>query len=158
MRLFIATPVTIPFYKSLIDAISPFLEANFTKGFSLHLTHHFIGEANPKDYEFNLQVPNEKITIQGFGFFGEKILYMRASSPNIDAIYYQLKQKGFIKDKKPFVAHITIARIKKIKDKAKLVKALQQFEDKSINVPFLVFLYNSTLTPNGPIYKKIYQY
>ncbi len=158
MRLFIATPVTIPFYKSLIDAISPFLEANFSKGFNLHLTHHFIGEGEPKDFEFALDVPKEDIKIQGFDFFGDKILYMKASSPNIDAIYNQLKQKGLIKDERAFVAHITIARIKKIKDKAKLVKALQQFENKCISVPFLVFLYNSTLTPNGPIYKKIYQY
>jgi len=158
MRLFIATPVVLPYLNKLQQSITPFLECKFTKKSNLHLTHLFIGEGEPKEYQFSLPIPNEAITIKGFGFFDERILYMKAQSPHIDAIYQALKRKGLIKEQKPFRPHITIARIKKIQEKENLEKLLESFSQRETKVAFTTFLYQSILTPNGPIYKKIYQY
>ncbi len=158
MRLFIATPIKIPFFNKLKDAIKPHIIGNFTKEENLHLTHIFIGEANIKSFKFNLSIPKEPITIKGFNFFNDKILYLKANSANIDSIYKQLEKKGLIKQQKPFKPHITIARIKKIKDKKALLKALEPFNNIELNAPFEVYLYSSTLTPKGPIYKKVYKY
>ncbi len=158
MRLFIATPITIPFYQTLITKISPYLVANFTKGYNLHLTHLFIGKEEPKNLKFNLNIPNEPIQLNDFDFFDEKILYLKAYSKNIDSIYKQLVEKKLIQNPKPFKPHVTIARIKKIKDKKALTEALDGFKNHQIKTNFDVFLYSSTLTPSGPIYKKIYKY
>jgi len=156
-RLFIATPVTIPTFTVIKNAISPFIEGNWTLGSNLHLTHLFIGESKEEDYKFKLNIPKEQITIKDFGFFNDKILYLKASSPNINSIYNQLQEKLQIKNKL-FTPHITLCRIKKIKDKEALLKAIEKFKDRKFKNDFSVYLYSSTLTPKGPIYKKVYKY
>ncbi len=158
MRLFIATPIQLPFFHELKSAIEPYISGSFTQESNLHITHLFIGEGNLKDYQFSLPVPKEKIKIKGFDFFGERILFCKAYSPNIDAVYKELQKRGLVKEQKPFRPHITIARIKKIKEKEGLLNALEEFSKIEIETPFLLYLYQSILTPNGPIYKKIYRY
>ena len=158
MRLFIATPVKLPFFKELKSTLTPYIDGNFTQESNLHLTHLFIGEDNPKNYKFPLPIPNEKIKIKDFDFFDERILFCKAHSPNIDAVYKELQSRGLVKEQKPFRPHVTIARIKKIEDKEGLLNALKDFNQIEIEVPFSLYLYKSILTPNGPIYKKIYRY
>lgn len=158
MRLFIATPVKLPFFKELKSTLTPYIDGNFTQELNLHLTHLFIGEDNPKNYKFPLPIPNEKIKIKDFDFFGERILFSKAYSPNIDAIYKELQKRGFVKEQKPFHPHVTIARIKKIKEKEELQKALEAFSSREVEIPFTVCLYQSILTSSGPIYKRIYNY
>jgi 2'-5' RNA ligase len=156
MRLFIATPVNLPNYKIIKNALEPFLEGNWVKGFNLHLTHLFIGEGKIEDFKFKLQIPNEKIKISGFGMFGQKILYINAHSKNIDTINKQLTKITGIKSN--FKAHITICRIKKINNFKDFSAKLKELEGFEFYIDFKVFLYSSTLTPKGPIYKKEYQY
>ncbi len=157
MRLFIATPVTLLFYKKLQVELSPYITGNWTKPFNLHLTHLFIGEDNPEDYKFNLNIPNEQIKIKGFGFFDKKILYLKAYSPNINSIHKQLLKLTNIKSK-PFKPHITLCRIKQVKDIQKVREILNKFENIETKVDYRVILYTSTLTPSGAVYKKIYNY
>ncbi len=157
MRLFIATPVTLLFYKKLQEELSSYIIGNWTKGFNLHLTHLFIGEGDPENYKFDLNIPNEQIVAKGFGFFNRKILYLKAASPNIDSIHNQLLDKIDI-DSKPFKPHITLCRIKNIKDFSKVKEILAKYEILETKIDFNVYLYNSTLTQNGPVYKKIYKY
>ena len=158
MRLFIATPVTLPFFNALKSAIMPYIHGNFTQESNLHLTHLFIGGADPESYKFSLPTPDEKIVIKGFDFFDERILFSKAHSPHIDAVYKKLQSRGLVKEQKPFRPHVTIARIKNIKEKEALLKALEPFHQIEIEVPFSLYLYQSILTPNGSIYKKIYRY
>ena len=158
MRLFIATPIALPYFQELKKAIAPHIQGKFTQESNLHLTHLFIGKGNPKDYKFFLPIPNEKIVLRGFGFFDERILYLKAASPHIDAVYKALQKRGLVKKQKPFHPHVTIARIKKIEKKELLESALQPFSKREIEIPFHLYLYQSILTPNGPIYKKIYKY
>jgi len=158
VRLFIATPIEVPFFNELKDATKPYIVGSFTKEKNLHLTHLFIGKADINNYKFKLNIPNEEISIKDFSFFGEKILYLKAYSPNIDAVYKELKAKGLAKEQKPFIPHVTVARIKEIKNKKALLKALEPFRKIEIKSKFSLYLYSSTLTPNGPIYKQVYKY
>jgi len=148
MRLFIATPVTLPFYQIIKSKLSPFIQGKWVEGYNLHLTHKFIGEDNPDNWKIDLKIPNEKIEIKGFGIFNNKILYMKANSPHIDAIAKELNVKNF-------TPHITLCRIKTF-DK-KLFDELKKLSF-SHNIEFKVCLYSSILTKKGPIYKKIYTY
>jgi len=148
MRLFIATPVTLPFYQSLKNDLSPFVKGKFVEGYNLHLTHFFIGDDEVKKYEKKLNIPNEKIKIKGFGEF-KNVLYLKATSKNIDKIAKEFNNKNF-------TPHITICRFKELKEGYKDI--LKKYENIEVEIPFEVYLYNSKLTPKGPIYKKVYKY
>jgi len=148
MRLFIATPTPLQSFQSLKEQLSPYIEGNWSKEENLHLTHKFIGEDDPKKWYIPLSVPKEKITISGFGIFNKKILYLKAKSPHIDAIAKELNVVNF-------VPHITLCRMKSFQ--AKLLEQLQSLEIKE-EANFEVYLYQSTLTQNGPIYTKIWKY
>jgi 2'-5' RNA ligase len=148
MRLFIATPVTLPFYQIIKQKLSPYIQGKWVEGYNLHLTHKFIGDDNPDNWKIDLNIPNEKIEIKDFGIFNNKILYMKAISPHIDFIAKQLNVKNF-------TPHITLCRIKQLDDK--LFEKLKTL-DFSYKIEFEVNLYSSILTKKGPIYKKIYKY
>jgi len=155
MRLFIATPITLPIYGAIKQDLSSFVEGKWVEGWNLHLTHKFIGEDDPQKYKISLEIPKEEIKVTGVGMFDEKILYLKAEVS--DSINKQINEKfGFTNDK-PFTPHITLCRIKKIKDK-KFFEKLEKWNSISLKFPMEVWLYKSTLTKRGPIYEKIYKY
>jgi 2'-5' RNA ligase len=157
MRLFIATPITLPIYTAIKQKLSPYIQGNWILGSNLHITHLFIGEQEPNNYKFRLNIPNEKIELKGLDFFNDKILYIKASSPNIDIVHKELIKKLQIHSK-TFKPHVTLCRIKSIKDKTKLLNAVKEFNNLKFYADFEVYLYSSTLTPKGAIYKKLYKY
>ena len=154
MRLFIATPVTLPIYGAIKEDLSKYIKGKWVEGWNLHLTHKFIGEDKPDKYETNLKIPNKKFKINGIGMFGNKILYLKADID--DSINKEINEKFDLKNDKPFVPHITLCRIKELKNGYK--EALKKWENINIEVPVEVYLYKSTLTKKGPIYEKIYKY
>ena len=154
MRLFIATPITLPIYGAIKQDLSHFIEGKWVEGWNLHLTHKFIGEDEPEKYKIKLKVKNEKLKINGIGMFGKKILYLKADID--DNINKQINEKFNLKQNKPFVPHITLCRIKELKNGYQ--QALKKWENINFEVPFEVYLYKSTLTKKGPVYEKIYKY
>ena len=154
MRLFIATPVTLPVYGVLKQDLSKFIKGKWVEGWNLHLTHKFIGEDESDKYKIKLKMENEKLKINGIGIFGNKILYLKAKVD--DSINKQINEKFNLKNDKPFVPHITLCRIKELKNGYQ--QALKKWENISFEVPFEVYLYKSTLTKKGPVYEKIYKY
>ena len=68
----------------------------------------------------------------------------------------ELAEAGFPRDKKPFVPHLTLARIKSPKARQALIKELDALNAEGIDPnPFqavAVHLYQSQLTPKGSIY------
>ena len=154
MRLFIATPVTLPIYGAIKEDLSKYIKGKWVEGWNLHLTHKFIGEDKPDKYETNLKIPNKKFKINGIGMFGNKILYLKADID--DSINKEINEKFDLKNDKPFVPHITLCRIKELKDGYK--DAIKKWENINFEVPVEVYLYKSTLTKKGPIYEKIYKY
>jgi len=157
MRLFIATPVTIPIYAAIKQDLGRYVDGKWVEGWNLHLTHKFIGEDEPEKYKIPIKIPDEKIKISGIGMFGNKVLYFKADSENIESINSQVNNYFNLKNDKPFKPHITLCRIKNIKDK-KFFDELKKWENKPFKVPFEVYLYKSTLTKKGPVYEKIYKY
>jgi 2'-5' RNA ligase len=155
MRLFIATPVVLPIYSAMKQELSQYIEGKWVEGWNLHLTHKFIGEDDPQKYKIELDVPREKIKIRGIGMFGNKVLYLKADVS--DSINSQINEKFNLKNDKPFVPHVTLCRIKQIKDK-KFFEKIKKWENLEFEVPFEVYLYKSTLTKRGPIYEKIFKY
>ena len=155
MRLFIATPVTLPIYGAIKKDLEKYIDGKWVEGWNLHLTHKFIGEDEPEKYQIPLEIPNEKIKINGIGMFGNKILYLKADIG--EEVNKEINEKFNLINDKPFKPHITLCRIKNIKDK-KFFNELKKWEDINIEVPFEVYLYKSTLTKKGPIYEKIYKY
>ena len=155
MRLFIATPVTLPIYGAIKNDLSKYIDGKWVEGWNLHLTHKFIGEDEPEKYEvLKLEVPSSKLKVNGIGMFGNKILYLKADID--DSINKQINEKFNLKNDKPFVPHITLCRIKDLKEGYK--DALKKWENINFEVPNEVYLYKSTLTKKGPIYEKIYKY
>ena len=155
MRLFIATPVTLPIYGAIKNDLSKYIKGKWVEGWNLHLTHKFIGEDEPDKYkETELNVPKTKLKINGIGMFEDKILYLKVDVD--DSINKQINEKFNLKNDKPFVPHITLCRIKELKDGYK--DALKKWENISFEVDLEVYLYKSTLTKRGPIYEKIYKY
>ena len=155
MRLFIATPVTLPIYGAIKNDLSKYIKGKWVEGWNLHLTHKFIGEDEPEKYEaLKLEVPNAKLKVNGIGMFGNKILYLKADID--DSINKQINEKFNLKNDKPFVPHITLCRIKELKDGYK--EALKKWENINFEVPVEVYLYKSTLTKKGPVYEKIHKY
>jgi len=114
MRLFIATPVTLPVYGVLKQDLSKFIKGKWVEGWNLHLTHKFIGEDESDKYKIKLKMENEKLKINGIGIFGNKILYLKAKVD--DSINKQINEKFNLKNDKPFVPHITLCRIKELKN------------------------------------------
>ena len=157
MRLFVATEIKIPLYGLIINRVSPYIEGRWVPAQNLHLTHLFIGEDDPKKYQISIKIPKEKIKLKGLDFFGDRIFYIKAHSKNISSINYQLTKKFNIKSKS-FIPHITLCRVKYIKDKKALLDSIKKVEELEFENEFNLYLYSSTLTKKGAIYKKIYKY
>lgn len=174
-RTFIAVSVTLPghfedFFISLKDKIPGKIKWSKTNKF--HLTLGFFPSTSLKQEKkilaaINKVVPkNEQFEIQfqGLGVFPSKndprVLWLGlVRNQQLFKIYEELWQElsryGFINDKKKFAPHITLGRIRYIDDKTPLLKLLSEnyninmFESKVKNILY----YESTLNPDGPIYK-----
>jgi len=155
MRLFIATPINVPVFKAIKDDLAKYIDGKWVEGWNLHLTHKFIGEDEPEKYKKNLNIPTKKLRIKGIGTFGDRILYLKADID--DEINKEINEKFGLKNDKPFKPHVTLCRIKNIKDK-KFWEELKKWENVEFEVPLDVYLYKSTLTKKGPIYEKIHKY
>jgi 2'-5' RNA ligase len=65
-----------------------------------------------------------------------------------------LSNKGFPREDKKFSGHITIARVKFIKDKTNFIQIVKRIDVNNLSQAVSsIDLMESKLTPNGPIYK-----
>lgn len=67
-----------------------------------------------------------------------------------------LRDAGFHLEERPFSPHITLGRIKYVKDKSLLRETLERYRDTDFQDVDIkeVILFESILRPEGPIYKK----
>ncbi len=74
-----------------------------------------------------------------------------------DLIITGLKDTGFRIEERPFRPHITLGRIKFIKDPDLLKAALERYQDTHFQKVYVkeVILYESILKPTGPVYKPL---
>jgi len=140
-----------------------------------HITLYFLGDTPDEKVDVLRQVIEQSFSdvaafsskLEGVGVFPSRrdpnVLWLGLNSlQNIIPAHHKLgdllRQNGFNFDQKPLKPHLTIARMKFLADKAiidTLVNDYGQtvFDAVSINK---VVLFESLLTPQGPIYKALY--
>ncbi|MEM3091224.1 MAG: RNA 2',3'-cyclic phosphodiesterase [Candidatus Pacearchaeota archaeon] len=172
MRIFISMDIPEEIKNEIVkiqDSLPEF-EGKITEKENLHLTLKFLGEVNKEKLElvkeylmrFSIKVKNFEAIIDDIGIFSERsvrIVWLHVS--NCDELQKSVDEalSNLFEKEKRFMAHLTIARVKKIKDKKLFIKQL-----KKIKIPKLKFSVNnfklkeSILEKNGPKYRDIMTY
>ena len=180
-RLFIAIkiepdPLFIAIYTELTANLR-YENLRFAEMKNLHLTLRFIGETEENkipdiDRMLNKTAETAKsfmLNINKTGIFGSsynpKVLWFGIDPDEHltllhAAIERNLSKVGFYPDRQNFVPHLTLARIKKLKDLKLFQKIVGAFREKEImqqDVPSFSLI-ESILMKEGPIYNTLNSY
>ena len=171
MRLFIAIDIPEEIKKQ-IDEIKPQLnidgKANFMDTEKIHLTLKFLGEVPESQTD---EIKEKLSAIKFKPFEAEtKNLGVFPNENYIKVVWLGLKDSSKsaslkkqidlalpeFRDNHEFHTHLTIARVKFIKNKEEFVKSLKsiKIQPKTFNIEKFK-LYKSTLTPEGPVYEEL---
>lgn len=176
MRTFIALEVNDEVKRCASEIIEKLMRrgfrANWVSPENMHLTLFFLGEVRRDKVDEIAEhlcrrvrgFPSFSFTVEGFGYFKKggapRVFWLgvEATSPLLrlyEELRNELSHHGFSFEEK-FVPHITIGRVKYYPEKwEKLVEDLT-FPSTEVAVDsFKIF--SSTLTPEGPIYKAVYE-
>ena len=140
---------------------------------NIHLTIRFLGDISPamvdSIYEEMKQLSFSPFTVElnGLGAF-PKLTYPRVvwagitkGADELRNVFGQLEPRlrglGFKPDNKGFSPHLTIARVRTGRNKAELVKRIQELENYEFGAvkATCLRLKKSDLTPRGPIYSTL---
>jgi len=141
---------------------------NFTKKENLHLTLKFLGPSTNKELN-QIKEKLRKINFTKFfckvgkiGFFSDgnkiKIIWIDLISNKISELQRKIEEAilEIPKDYKKFNSHITIARVKSVRDKQRLVEEFEKIYFKKLNFEVKEFvLMKSELTKRGRRYRVI---
>lgn len=142
-----------------------------------HLTLKFLGEVNEKKLEEikkNLEnickkTKSFKLELKGIGTFPSekyiRVLWIGADIGDKQAkdlqkeIDSELVNLSFEKEKR-YANHLTLARVKAVKDKNKLKELFEKYKDKSFGTFTVdkIKLMKSTLTPKGSVYETLKEF
>uniref|UniRef100_A0A7J2TIA4 RNA 2',3'-cyclic phosphodiesterase n=1 Tax=Archaeoglobus fulgidus TaxID=2234 RepID=A0A7J2TIA4_ARCFL len=173
MRLFVAVDVDEEVRKKidpLLLRLSKIQGLKAVERENLHVTLMFLGEVNElrvgeiKSALERVKFSPFKINLKGVGKFPERgdarVIWIGVERDEelrelAEKVYSELKKLGFKRDK-DFVAHLTVARLKK--RNREVEKVIEEFR----NVEFGEMLVKdfrlkqSILKPTGPIYKDVH--
>lgn len=140
---------------------------------NIHITMRFLGNISPRMvnpiHEKMKKVPFTPfdVEIKGLGAF-PKLRYARVVWAGIrkgaeelinisNQLESRLRALGFKPDSKGFSPHLTIARVKTGRNKAELIRFIQDMSDYEFGVvrADCLRLKRSVLTPRGPIYSTL---
>ena len=180
-RLFIAikiepNPSFIAIYTELTSNLR-YENLRFAEMKNLHLTLRFIGETEENkipdiDRMLNKTAETAKsfmLNINKTGVFGSsynpKVLWFGIDPDERLTLLHttierNLSKVGFYPDRQNFVPHLTLARIKKLKDLKLFQKIVGEFREKAImrqDVPSFSLI-ESILMKEGPIYNTLNSY
>lgn len=138
----------------------------------IHITLHFFGNIEQEKIPLIKSIMQAAVkemdpfTIQlkGCGFFGKmnnpSIIWTKIEKQNSliklhQNLQFLLQKNNFPIDEQPFHPHLTLGRVKQIKDVNTFIEVLDDFKDafswkQSVTE---ISLFESTLTPKGTIYK-----
>ena len=183
MRLFIAVPIPESLKDRVGEILLPLRRTNadykWVEPRNLHLTLAFLGET-PEDRIPEIEAAIGK-AVEGrgafelaFGEFGAfdslerpRVLWLgaREGSASLkeiaEGLLSALREGGLLPEKekdRPFSAHLTLGRMRSPRDLHRLKAALKSppsLEGLGCRVDRLV-LYESKLSPRGPLYREIY--
>lgn len=173
MRLFVAIPLPDKVTEALRTIGKSMPGVSWTQPDQFHLTLRFIGDVTPPVKEKVHQELSEingrscDITVKGFGFFPNK-RRARVFWAAVDShpLLFELQKKveracrqaGIEAETRPFVPHITLAKIKKWPDELDAI--LQQYENFGIeSIPVRQFnLYESRLLKHKAEHEVLHSY
>ena len=168
MRTFIA--IDIPFekeFKQYQEEIKNLGGFSFPKEF--HLTLKFLSEVNEiekiKNKLKEIEFKSFKVRLSDFGVFPDKnhinviwvSLIPEDTIKKLQQSVEDVLEQFFEREKREFKAHVTLARVKFVRDKEKLLESLK----KKIEGEFAIDkfkLIKSELTPEGAIYTTLGEY
>lgn len=146
----------------------------WVKPTAMHLTIKFFGETAvskiPAISECLRQAVREvksfEVKIENTGMFGSRyeprVIWFGIEDRNamqelFMSVSGQLKKIGILPDRQNFVPHLTIARIKEIKNKQFFQSVLEQYRVHESGKEIIkeLILYESILQRDGPIYKPV---
>ena len=178
-RLFIGIPVS----EEVKEKIKPVVKAlqetgnsfNFVSLNNLHLTLKFLGEVEEKKIPEIMEIIGKvarkqasfEISLQDMGTFPNKrmikVIWIGIISEALIKLMKELEKElqGIRRNEySEEVPHLTIARVKMVKDRKKLQEILKEYENTVFGSMLVnqLFLYESTLTPKGPTYKIIQEF
>ncbi len=160
MRLFLASYANVDYYDEIKRDFSPYFDAKWVEPRNLHLTWLFLGEhPSYEEISSRLQplkmIPKNPLSIQGFGTFGEpepKVFFLKTSTVISSIFHRKIADLLGMEPEYEFKPHITLARIKKFNsDGFKRPKRPWMSEPLGM-VEAPIYLIESRLTQNGPIY------
>lgn len=178
MRAFIAIDVNDEVRENLVKAQERIERAKaakikFVEPENLHLTIKFLGEITGEQAKeiggilegIARKYRKHRVRVKGIGVF-PSYGYVRVIWAGLEGdekikeiardVENAMRKLGFKKDKE-FVSHITIGRVKYVRDKVELMLTLKELagEDLGEFTVEAIELKKSTLTPGGPIYETI---
>jgi len=141
---------------------------------NMHLTLAFLGDTEEKRIKALTLVLKDAVTdlhkfdftIKGSGVFRNyrdpRVIWAGIEqSVDLESLYEKIKsgfdETGFITEERHFRPHLTLGRIKSIKDIDNLKAVIEKYSDleiQKVNVE-KVILYESILLPTGPLYKPV---
>jgi len=140
---------------------------------NLHITLWFFGELDRGRLDMVLREAREvkfkpfKVDVKGVGYFpgGRRVnvIWLGVEDPEngfktlLDQLLERLPKRGFRYDKRGFTPHLTIGRVKYVKDKQRLLNAIQEMKEIMFGEQVIdkLKVKKSTLTSRGPIYSDL---
>jgi len=170
MRCFIGIDLSSPAIKEikrLQNIIEPHFTGKVTEGKNLHLTLKFLGEINNvtlkkvKKKLFLIKSQPLELYLDKLGVFSKKfvkIVWVKVSNVSLQKLIDNSLADIFEKEWR-FMGHITIARVKNLKNKSFFLELINKTNVNKI--VFMVkefYLKESILRKEGPVYKFISTY
>ncbi len=149
---------------------SGLVAGNFVEKENLHLTLKFLGELNAEEIAkikkelFEIEFKKFNAETGSIGFFPNedyiRTLWVELVGGEISKIHKKIDDKlfefGIKKEDKNFSSHMTVARIKSVKDRKMFMQKIKEMKLKKEKFSVDNFsLIKSELTPEGPIYKTL---
>jgi len=148
-----------------VQNLLPEFTGKKTETENLHLTLKFLGHIEEEKLE-ELKKRLRKIRSEKFqivankiGFFNPRIVWFHLA--NCEALQKEIDDAldGLFEKEKRFMSHLTIARVKGIKDKKRFLDGLSKIKIKNIWFDVDNFcLMKSQLRRNGPLYSVIEEF
>lgn len=170
MRTFISVNIPEEIRKE-IEKIQDFLPEFFgkkTEVENLHLTLKFLGEIKEqkigevKEKLREIKIEKFRTEIDEIGVFSEEFIrIVWLHMEDCDNLQKQIDNalKNLFEPEKRFMSHLTIARIKKVKDKERFLQDLEKIKIEKIKFKIDKFyLMKSELTAEGPRYSVLEEY
>jgi len=177
-RIFIAIKVKAGInFSNIIKSLKSGLQTEnikWTNPDNIHITMVFIGETAEQKINIISSKLREQcdgigefeLIIKGLGVFKSikdpRVIWTGIEqSEKLTQLYVQiingLKDSGVLAEERPFKPHLTIGRIKYLKDKTVLNALVERYQNKEIQKIAVnqVILYESILLPSGPLYKQL---